>query len=66
MFDDRRRDYVAFGVGQGLLFSADLEPQCKAHVVAQFLGDGRWSEHGALETERERNQALLVGNQDDR
>ena len=23
------------GVCEGLLFSADLEPQCKAHVVAQ-------------------------------
>ncbi|MGZ3358982.1 MAG: hypothetical protein ACXU84_06590 [Xanthobacteraceae bacterium] len=25
MFDHRRRDHVAFGIGQELLFSADLE-----------------------------------------
>ena len=41
----RRRDHVAFCFSQGLLFSADLEPQCKTHIVAQFLSDGRWPEH---------------------
>jgi hypothetical protein len=26
-----------------------IEPQRELHVVAQFLGDGRWPEHGAVE-----------------
>jgi hypothetical protein len=32
VLDDRRRDYVALGVGQGLLFSADLKSQGKART----------------------------------
>ena len=32
MLDDRCRDHVALRVGQGLLFSADLESQREAHV----------------------------------
>src|SRR4051812_40249828 len=53
VLDDRRRDHVALGVCEGLLFSADLEPQCKAHVVAQFLSDGRWPGHGSSKEQRE-------------
>jgi len=52
VLDDRRGDNVALGVGQGLLFSADLERERKAHIVAQFLSDGRCpAGHTALENE---------------
>jgi hypothetical protein len=56
MFDDRRRDHVALGIRQGLLLSADLEPQRETHVVAQFLSDGRCP---GLALERNENGSQL-------
>jgi hypothetical protein len=35
-----RRDHVALGVGQGLLFPTHLEPERKPDVIAQLLAQG--------------------------
>jgi hypothetical protein len=67
MFDDRRRDHVALRVGERLLLPADLQTQREAHVVAQFLSDGRCPEHGAIEneagTKSYHSKRFQVGNQ---
>jgi hypothetical protein len=71
VFDDRCRDHVAFGVGHGLLFPAELEAVRKAHVVAQFVSDVRcpWA-GGIRERSGNRSQSdrkgSLVGNRTDR
>jgi hypothetical protein len=62
MLDDRRRDHVSLSVGQGLLFSADLEPQREPHVVAQFLSDGWCPGHAGI---RERNENKCQGTLND-